>query len=104
MIHDKSKTSPLTSKCSGLAGKALGCNPQKTKFYFIAKDKPTCLVEYDSSSNNTQEFTLLEGDVIQIAANELGEVFTLDKKGTVQKVTTASKAVTKFSVPDSNLR
>ncbi len=104
LIHKKDKATPVETKSSGAASKVLAINPQKTHIYFIKKDSPKTLVELTIESGLVQEFELKEGDVYQIAANQNGEVFTLDKKGLLQKININTKKLDIFNSPESKSR
>jgi len=97
LFHEGQNSSkPIPVKAQGSTAKLLASNPQRTKLFMVNKANPKLITSLDTESFQTQDFTIPETDIVQLAANQHEELFALDKKGTVLKITLSDSKVESF--------
>lgn len=101
--HSQQATKVLTRKATVLGlSKSLHLNPFKNSLYYISDGS---VVEYDLDTLSERASIALGAnfDPVQMASNQTGTVFVLDKKGTVGKLDFTTKSFTKHSLADSKI-
>ena len=99
--HTMEQTNSLPRKSTLLANcKTLNLSPCKSKIYYLSEGS---LIGVEL--NTLTEICCIsignEFDPVQIASNQQGLVFILDKKGTIAKVDVQTKTLTRHSLTDS---